>query len=147
MYLLIINIHFNTILICSFPKTILIFQELICSFPNPTSPFQRKVFLFPFSVFLFSISSFSISKCIFLFSSSRTSVCSGINCSALDDELVDGELRLLLKIAKNILCLMCSKLYWYIFFFFFHHNIVYSKSPVYNNLNGPGVNIKGPCFT
>jgi hypothetical protein len=21
------------------------------------------------------------------------------------------------------------------------------KSPVYNNLNGPGVNIKGPCFT
>jgi hypothetical protein len=27
------------------------------------------------------------------------------------------------------------------------YNIVYSKSPVYNNLNGPGVNIKGPCFT
>jgi hypothetical protein len=27
------------------------------------------------------------------------------------------------------------------FFFFLHHNIVYSKSPVYNNLNGPGVNI------
>ena len=26
-------------------------------------------------------------------------------------------------------------------------NIVYSKSPAYNNLNGPGVNIKGPCFT
>ena len=30
-------------------------------------------------------------------------------------------------------------------FCFFHHNIVYSKSPVYNNLNGPRVNIKGPC--
>jgi hypothetical protein len=28
-----------------------------------------------------------------------------------------------------------------------HHNIVYSKSPVYNNLNGPGVNIIGPSFT
>jgi hypothetical protein len=28
-----------------------------------------------------------------------------------------------------------------------HHNIFYSKSPVYNSLNGPGVNIKGPCFT
>jgi hypothetical protein len=27
------------------------------------------------------------------------------------------------------------------FLFFLHHNIVYSKSPVYNNLNGPGVNI------
>jgi hypothetical protein len=26
-------------------------------------------------------------------------------------------------------------------------NIVYSKSPVYNNINGPGVDIKGPCFT
>jgi hypothetical protein len=33
------------------------------------------------------------------------------------------------------------------FFFLLHHNIVYSKSPVYTNLNGPGVNIKGPCFT
>ena len=31
-------------------------------------------------------------------------------------------------------------------FFFLHHNIVYSKSPVYNNLNGPGVNIKGPMY-
>jgi hypothetical protein len=30
---------------------------------------------------------------------------------------------------------------------FLYQNIVYSKSPVYNNLNGPGVNIKGPCFT
>jgi hypothetical protein len=28
-----------------------------------------------------------------------------------------------------------------------YHNIVYSKSPVYNNLNGPGVNIKDLCFT
>ena len=28
-----------------------------------------------------------------------------------------------------------------------HHNIVYSKSPVYNNLNGPGAHIKGPCLT
>ena len=35
----------------------------------------------------------------------------------------------------------------FFFSFFLHHNIVYSKSPVYNNLNGPGVNIKGPCFT
>jgi hypothetical protein len=35
-------------------------------------------------------------------------------------------------------------LYFVNIFFFFHHNIVYSKSPVYNNLNGPGVNIKGP---
>jgi hypothetical protein len=25
-------------------------------------------------------------------------------------------------------------------FFYLHHNIFYSKSPVYNNLNGPGVN-------
>ena len=33
------------------------------------------------------------------------------------------------------------------YFFFLHHNIVYSKSPVYNNLNGPGAHIKGPCFT
>jgi hypothetical protein len=33
------------------------------------------------------------------------------------------------------------------FVFFPPHNIVYSKSPIYNNLNGPGVNIKGPCFT
>jgi hypothetical protein len=31
--------------------------------------------------------------------------------------------------------------------FFLHHNIVYSKSPVYNNLNGPGVNIKCPSFS
>ena len=37
--------------------------------------------------------------------------------------------------------------FFFFFFFFFYHNIVYSKSPVYNNLNGPGVNIKGPCFT
>ena len=37
--------------------------------------------------------------------------------------------------------------FFFFFFFFFHHNIVYSKSPVYNNLNVPGVNIKGPCFT
>jgi hypothetical protein len=37
--------------------------------------------------------------------------------------------------------------YFFFFFFFLHHNIVYSKFPVYNNLNGPGVNIKGPCFT
>jgi hypothetical protein len=35
----------------------------------------------------------------------------------------------------------------FFFSFFLHHNIVYSKSPVYNNLNDPGVNIKGPCFT
>ena len=35
----------------------------------------------------------------------------------------------------------------FVFCFFLHHNVVYSKSPVYNNLNGPGVNIKGPCFT
>jgi hypothetical protein len=38
-------------------------------------------------------------------------------------------------------------LQFFFFIFFFHHNIVYSKSPVYNNLNDPGVNIKGPCFT
>jgi hypothetical protein len=30
--------------------------------------------------------------------------------------------------------------------FLLHHNIVYSKSPVYNNLNGPEVNIKGPIL-
>ena len=32
-----------------------------------------------------------------------------------------------------------------VFTHIFFHNIVYSTSPVYNNLNGPGVNIKGPC--
>jgi hypothetical protein len=32
------------------------------------------------------------------------------------------------------------------FVLFLHHNIVYSKSPVYNNINGPGVDIKGPCL-
>jgi hypothetical protein len=31
--------------------------------------------------------------------------------------------------------------------FFLHHNIVYSKSPVYNNLNDPGAHIKCHCFT
>jgi hypothetical protein len=44
------------------------------------------------------------------------------------------------------LLLICF-FFFFFSFFFFHHNIVYSKSPVYNNLNDPGVNIKGPCFT
>jgi hypothetical protein len=39
------------------------------------------------------------------------------------------------------------KFFVFVFAFFLYHNIVYSKSPVYNNLNGPGVNIKCPCFT
>ena len=30
--------------------------------------------------------------------------------------------------------------------FFLHHNIVYSKSPVYNNINGTGAHIKGTCL-
>jgi hypothetical protein len=49
-------------------------------------------------------------------------------------------------------CVYYNEMYGHIlqhgfFSVFFHHNIVYSKSPVYNNLNGPGVNIKGPYFT
>jgi hypothetical protein len=30
--------------------------------------------------------------------------------------------------------------------FFLHHNIVYSKSPVYNNINDTGAHIKGTCL-
>jgi hypothetical protein len=63
------------------------------------------------------------------------------------------------RIGIRIYILFSTRLNWVVFRlyisaienqkgnFFFHHNIVYSKSPVYNNLNGPGVNIKGPCFT
>jgi hypothetical protein len=40
-----------------------------------------------------------------------------------------------------------STVFCFCFYFLLYHNIVYSKSLFYNNLNGPGVNIKGPCFT
>ena len=54
-------------------------------------------------------------------------------------------LRDILPDMGNILAYYLDKTTFFFILFFFH-NIVYSKSPVYNNLNGPGVNIKGPCF-
>jgi hypothetical protein len=58
-----------------------------------------------------------------------------------------GGLSPIVDADANIQAIGIIKIFFFIFFFFFHHNIVYSKSPVYNNLNSPGVNIKGPCFT
>ena len=49
-------------------------------------------------------------------------------------------------LSKDTCMLGFFLVFLFVCLFFLHHNIVYSKSPVYNNLNGPGVNIKGPMY-
>ena len=50
---------------------------------------------------------------------------------------------ILLKVALNTLTVAVYISFFFVFVFL-HHNIVYSKSPVNNNLNGPGADFKGP---